>query len=166
MIVQARDKTGQYLVRAGSINESPEQVAFYEKQLASLQQQKSWSEALEKQLDEEQQASRRQHPRRYNKVYFNGPIETLEVSVLDFSSATVTRKPLDLPIRTFNQHTTEKTIQPLDPSVVVYDDLAVNWLKGASLTEEQLQKGWHPHSSIRRRPERCPHRVLPSPHVQ
>ncbi|WP_095114070.1 hypothetical protein [Pseudomonas sp. Irchel 3H7] len=148
LIVQARDKTGQYLVRAGSINESPEQVAFYEKQLTYLQQQKAWSATLEKQLTQEQQDFEQKHPRRYNKVYFNGPIETLEVSVLDFSSATVTRKSLDLPIRTFNQHTTEKTIQPLDPSVTVYDDLAVNWLKGASLTEEQLKAGIRVHQSV------------------
>jgi len=148
LIVQARDKTGQYLVRAGSINESPEQVAFYEKQLTYLQQQKAWSATLEKQLTQEQQDFEQKHPRRYNKVYFNGPIETLEVSVLDFSSATVTRKSLDLPIRTFNQHTTEKTIQPLDPSVTVYDDLAVSWLKGASLTEEQLKAGIRVHQSV------------------
>jgi hypothetical protein len=148
LIVQARDKTGQYLVRAGSINESPEQVAFYEKQLTYLQQQKAWSATLEKQLTQEQQDFEQKHPRRYNKIYFNGPIETLEVSVLDFSSATVTRKSLDLPIRTFNQHTTEKTIQPLDPSVTVYDDLAVNWLKGASLTEEQLKAGIRVHQSV------------------
>ncbi|MCF5701862.1 hypothetical protein [Pseudomonas syringae] len=148
LIVQARDNTGQYLVRAGSINESPEQVAFYEKQLAHLQQQKSWSEALETQLTNDQQTFEQQHPRRYNKVYFNGPIETLEVSVLDFSSATVTRKTLDLPIRAFNQHTTEKAIQPLDLPVVVYDDQAASWLKGASLTEEQLKAGIRIHQSV------------------
>ena len=121
-------------MRAGSINESPEQVTFYEKQLTHLQQQKTWSDALEKQLSDDQLAFEQQHPRRYNKVYFNGPIETLEVSLLDFSSATVTRKALDLPIRTFNPHTVEKTVQPLDLPIVVYDDLAANWLKGASLT--------------------------------
>lgn len=141
LIVQARDNTGQYLVRAGSINESPAQVAFYQKQLAGLQQQKAWSAALEKQLEDEQQAFEQQHPRRYNKVYFNGPITTLEVSVLDFSSATVTRKVLDLPVRDFHSHTTEKAVQPLDLPVVVYDDLASSWLKGASLTEEQLKSG-------------------------
>jgi hypothetical protein len=148
LIVQARDKTGQYLIRAGSINESPEQVAFYEKQLAYLQQQKGWSDTLEKQLTQEQQDFEQKHPRRYNKVYFNGPIDTLEVSVLDFSSATVTHKALDLPIRTFNQHTTQKAIQPLDLPVTVYDDLAVNWLKGASLTEEQLKAGIRIHQSV------------------
>nr|WP_315446312.1 hypothetical protein [uncultured Pseudomonas sp.] len=148
LIVQARDATGQYLARAGSINESPEQVSFYEKQLAHLQQQKAWSDTLEKQLGDEQQAFDQQHPRRYNKVYFNGPIETLEVSVLDFSAVTVTRKTLDLPIRAFHQHTTEKVIQPLDLPVVVYDDLAVNWLKGASLTEEQLKAGIRVHQSV------------------
>ena len=148
MIVQARDSTGQYLVRAGSINESPEQVAFYEKQLTNLQQQKAWSDALDKQLTAEQQAFEEKHPKRYNKVYFNGPIETLEVSVLDFSSVTVSRKALDLPIRAFKQHTTEKAIQPLDLPVTVYDDQTVNWLKGASLTEEQLKAGVRIHQSV------------------
>ncbi|WP_339507892.1 hypothetical protein [Pseudomonas sp. RL_35y_Pfl2_P42] len=148
LIVQARDATGQYLVRAGSINESPEQVAFYEKQLAHLQQQKTWSNALEKQLSADQQAFEQQHPQRYNKVYFNGPIETLEVRALDFSSATVTRQSLDLPIRAFHQHTTDKAIKPLDLPVVVYDDLAENWLKGASLTEEQLKAGIRVHQSV------------------
>lgn len=148
MIVQARDSTGQYLVRAGSINESPEQVAFYEKQLTNLQQQKAWSDALDKQLTAEQQAFEEKHPKRYNKVYFNGPIETLEVSVLDFSSVTVSRKALDLPIRAFKQHTTEKAIQPLDLPVTVYDDQTVSWLKGASLTEEQLKAGVRIHQSV------------------
>lgn len=148
LIIQARDKTGQYLVRAGSINESPDQVAFYQKQLTQLQQQKAWSDSLEKQLSDDQQAFEQQHPRRYNKVYFHGPIETLDVSVLDFSAVTVTRKTLDLPIRAFKQHTTEKTIQPLDPSVVVYDDQASNWLKGASLTEDQLKAGIRIHQSV------------------
>jgi hypothetical protein len=148
MIVQARDASGQYLLRAGSINESPEQVAFYEKQLTNLQQQKAWSDALDKQLTAEQQAFEEKHPKRYNKVYFNGPIETLEVSVLDFSSVTVSRKALDLPIRAFKQHTTEKAIQPLDLPVTVYDDQTVNWLKGASLTEEQLKAGVRIHQSV------------------
>lgn len=148
LIVQARDGTGQYLVRAGSINESPEQVNFYQKQLTHLQQQKNWSDALEHQLSAEQLAFEQQHPRRYNKVYFNGPIETLEVSLLDFSSATVTRKALDLPIRTFNPHTVEKTVQPLDLPIVVYDDLAANWLKGASLTEDQLKAGVRIQQSV------------------
>jgi hypothetical protein len=148
LIVQARDNTGQYLVRAGSINESPAQVAFYQKQLAGLQQQKAWSAALEKQLEDEQQAFEQQHPRRYNKVYFNGLIATLDVSVLDFSSATVTRKALDLPVRNFQSHTTEKAVQPLDLPVVVYDDMASNWLKGASLTEEQLKSGISVRQSV------------------
>ena len=148
LIVQARDSTGQFLVRAGAINENPEQVAFYQKQLAYLQQQKAWSETLEKKLDDEQQAFEQQHPRHYNKVYFNGPIDTLEVSLLDFSEATVTRKALDLPVREFDPHTTEKTVQPLDLPITVYDDLAPDWLKGASLTEEQLKSGVHIRQSV------------------
>ncbi|AMT90885.1 MULTISPECIES: hypothetical protein [Pseudomonas] len=148
LIVQARDASGQYLVRAGSINESPEQVEFYQKQLTQLQKQKSWSETLEKQLSDDQQAFEKDHSRRYNKVYFHGPIDTLEVSVLDFSSATVTRKSLDLPVRTFNPHTTAKAVQALDLPVVVYDDLAANWLKGADLTEEQLKAGVRIHQSV------------------
>ncbi|MHC8312741.1 hypothetical protein ACYZUC_24415 [Pseudomonas sp. GT1P32] len=140
LVVQARDATGQFLSRSGSINQTAAQIAFYQKQLAKMQQQKSWSEAFEKQLNEEQRAFEKQQTRHYSKVYFNGPIETLEVSLLDFSVATVTRKDLDLPIRRFDQHTTAKTIQPLTLPVVVYDDQAPTWLKGATLSEEQLKK--------------------------
>lgn len=140
LIVQAKDSTGQFLSRSGSINETAAQIAFYQKQLAQMQQQKAWSETFEKQLDEDQRAFEKQQTRHYTKMYFNGPIETLEVSVLDFSTATVTRKDLNLPIRRFDHDTTEKTIQPLSLPVVVYDDQAPLWLKGATLGEEQLKK--------------------------
>jgi hypothetical protein len=106
-----------------------------------MQQQKVWSDAFEKQLDEEHRNFEKQQTHRYSKVYFNGPIETLEVSLLDFSAATVTRKDLNLPVRRFDRTTTAKTIQPLNLPVVVYDDQAPTWLKGATLTEEQLKKG-------------------------
>jgi hypothetical protein len=148
LIVQARDATGQFLSRSGSINETAAQIAFYEKQLAKMQQQKLWSESLEKQLNEEQRTFEKQQKRHYSKVYFNGPIETLEVSLLDFSSVTVTRKDLNLPIRRFDRHTTAKTIQPLNLPVVVYDDNAATWLKGATLTEEQLKQGVRINQSV------------------
>ncbi|WP_309676999.1 hypothetical protein, partial [Pseudomonas sp.] len=140
LIVQAKDSTGQFLSRSGSINETSAQIAFYQKQLAKMQQQKAWSESFEKQIEEEQRAFEKQQRHQYSKVYFNGPIETLEVSVLDFSTATVTRKDLDLPVLRFDPHTTRKTIQPLTLPVVVYDDQAPIWLKGATLGEEQLKK--------------------------
>ncbi|VVQ35941.1 hypothetical protein PS943_04553 [Pseudomonas fluorescens] len=140
LIVQAKDSTGQFLARAGSINETAAQIAFYQKQLAKMQQQKAWSESFEKQINEEQRAFEKQQSHHYSKVYFNGPIETLEVSVLDFSTATVTRKDLNLPVLRFDPHTTQKTIQPLTLPVVVYDDQAPIWLKGATLGEEQLKK--------------------------
>ncbi|MGE7965444.1 hypothetical protein ACQKPC_24210 [Pseudomonas sp. NPDC089918] len=140
LIVQARDATGQFLSRSGAINETAAQIAFYQKQLAQMQLQKAWNEAFEKQLDDEQRAFEKQQTRHYTKVYFNGPIDTVEVSLLDFSTVTVTHKDLDLPIRRFDPHTTEKTIQPLTLPVVVYDDQAATWLKGATLGEEQLKK--------------------------
>ncbi|WCM50675.1 hypothetical protein OH720_27655 [Pseudomonas sp. WJP1] len=148
LIVQARDGTGQFLSRSGSINENAAQIAFYQKQLVKLQQQKLWSESLETQLNEEQRTFEKQQKRHYSKVYFNGTIETLEVSLLDFSSVTVTRKDLDLPVRRFDSHTTAKTIQPLNLPVVVYDDSAPTWLKGATLTEEQLKKGVKINQSV------------------
>jgi len=140
LIVQARDATGQFISRSGAINETAAQIAFYQKQLTQMQQQKAWSEAFEKQLDDEQRAFEKQQTRHYTKVYFNGPIDTVEVSLLDFSAVTVTHKDLNLPILRFDPHTTEKTIQPLTLPVVVYDDQAATWLKGATLGEEQLKK--------------------------
>ncbi|MBM6443353.1 hypothetical protein JQF37_06970 [Pseudomonas sp. MIL9] len=148
LIVQARDSTGQFLTRSGSINETASQIAFYQQQLAKMQQQKTWTDAFGKQLDEEQRAFEKQQTHHYSKVYFNGPIETLEVSLLDFSGATVTRKDLNLPVRRLDRHTTEKTIQPLSFPVVVYDDQASTWLKGAALTEEQLKKGVNISQSV------------------
>jgi len=140
LIVQAKDTTGGFLTHSGSINESAAQIAFYEKQLGEMQAQTAWSDTFEKQLKDEQQAFEQQQTHHYTRVYFNGNVDTLEVSVLDFSAATVTRRDLQLPVLRFDPNTTEKTIQPLSVPVVVYDDQAATWLKGAALTEEQLQK--------------------------
>lgn len=139
LLVQARDGTGQFLTRSGSINESAAQVAFYEKQLAQLQQQKAWSEALDKQLTDAQKAFERTQTSHYAKVYFNGVIDTLQVNVLDFSKATVTRKALDLPVMRFDKNSLQQSVQPLPMPVTVYDDAAASWLKDASMTEDQLK---------------------------
>ncbi|WP_426109488.1 hypothetical protein [Pseudomonas sp. TWR1-1-4] len=139
LLVQARDSTGQFLTRSGSINESNAQVTFYEKQLAEMQKQKAWSEAFEKQLTDEQKAFERKQSSHYAKVYFNGVIDNLQVNVLDFSTATRTRKDLDLPVLRFDKNSLQKTVQPLPMPVTVYDDSAANWLKDASMTEDQLK---------------------------
>ncbi|MCF5171504.1 hypothetical protein [Pseudomonas canadensis] len=139
LLVQARDSTGQFLTRSGSINESNAQVTFYEKQLAEMQKQKAWSEAFEKQLTDEQKAFERKQSSHYAKVYFNGEIDNLQVNVLDFSTATRTRKDLDLPVLRFDKNSLQKTVQALPMPVTVYDDSAANWLKDASMTEDQLK---------------------------
>ncbi|WP_426100612.1 MULTISPECIES: hypothetical protein [unclassified Pseudomonas] len=139
LLVQARDSTGQFLTRSGSINESTAQVAFYEKQLAQMQKQKAWSDTLEKQLTDEQKAFEHQQNSHYAKVYFNGLIDTLQVDVLDFSTATVTHKDLDLPVLRFDKNSLQKTVQALPMAVTVYDDGAANWLKNATMTEDQLK---------------------------
>ncbi|KTC49042.1 hypothetical protein AO262_18445 [Pseudomonas fluorescens ABAC62] len=139
LLVQARDSTGQFLTRAGSINESAAQVAFYEKQLAEMQKQKAWSEGFEKQLTDEQKAFEHTQGTHYTKVYFNGLIDNLQVNVMDFSTATVTRKDLDLPVLRFDKNSLEKTVQALPMPVTVYDDGASSWLKDATMTEDQLK---------------------------
>ena len=139
LLVQARDGTGQFLTRSGSINESSAQVEFYQKQLAEMQKQKAWSDGFEKQLVDEQKAFEHKQSSHYAKVYFNGLIDTLQINVLDFSTATVTRKDLDLPVLRFDKNSLEKTVQALPMPVTVYDDSAASWLKDASLTEEQLK---------------------------
>ncbi|MGY2361233.1 hypothetical protein ACW9IO_01625 [Pseudomonas azotoformans] len=139
LLVQARDTTGQFLTRSGSINESSAQVAFYEKQLAEMQKQKAWSQAFEKQLTDEQKAFEHKQGSHYAKVYFNGVIDNLQVNVLDFSTATRTRKDLDLPVLRFDKNSLQKTVQALPMPVTVYDDSAAGWLKDASMTEDQLK---------------------------
>lgn len=140
LIIQARDSTGQFLARAGSINESAEQLAFYQQQLAQMLKQNAWSEAFEQQLDDEQQGFDEQHPIHYRKVYFNGTVDHVDISVLDFSTAFVTRKALDLPVRTFDKTAVNKQIQALTLPVVVYDDQAPDYLKKATLDPEHLKK--------------------------
>ncbi|MDR9878103.1 hypothetical protein RJC98_23225 [Pseudomonas allii] len=139
LLVQARDSTGQFLTRSGSINESSAQVAFYEKQLAEMQKQKVWSEAFEKQLTDEQKAFEHKQSSHYAKVYFNGVIDNLQVNVLDFSTATRTRKDLDLPVMRFDKNSLQNSVQALPMPVTVYDDGAASWLKDASMTEDQLK---------------------------
>ena len=139
LLVQARDSTGQFLTRSGSINENAAQVAFYEKQLAEMQKQTAWSDAFEKQLTDEQKAFEHKQTSHYAKVYFNGLIENLQVNVLDFSKATLTRKDLDLPVLRFDKNSLQSTVQALPMPVTVYDDSAPSWLKDASMTEEQLK---------------------------
>ncbi|KRA26373.1 hypothetical protein ASD70_19295 [Pseudomonas sp. Root569] len=140
LLVQARDSTGQFLTRSGSINESAAQVAFYEKQLAEMQKQKTWSEALEKQLTDEQKAFEHKQSSHYAKVYFNGLIDNLQVNVLDFSTATVTHKDLNLPVLRFDRNSLQQTVQALPMPVTVYDDSAASWLKDASMSEDQLKR--------------------------
>ena len=140
LLVQARDSTGQFLTRSGSINESAAQVAFYEKQLAEMHKQKAWSDAFEKQLTDEQKAFERKQTSHYAKVYFNGLIDNLQVNVMDFSQVTVTHKDLDLPVMRFDRNSLQHSVQALPMPVTVYDDSAASWLKDASMTEEQLKK--------------------------
>ncbi|PIB71373.1 hypothetical protein [Pseudomonas sp. 2995-3] len=140
LLVQARDSTGQYLTRSGSINENAAQVAFYEKQLAEMQKQNAWSDAFEKQLTDEQKAFEHKQSSHYAKVYFNGLIDTLQVDVLDFSKATLTRKDLDLPVQRFDKNSLQSSVQALPMPVTVYDDSAASWLKDAAMTEDQLKK--------------------------
>lgn len=139
LLVQARDKSGQWLSRAGSINESPEQLAFYRQQLGEMLEQKSWSLDLEKRLNDEQRAFDQQ-PHYYTQVYFSGKIDQLEVSVMDFSTVNVVRKDLDLPVRQFDPKTTDKEIQPLELPVTVLDEQASQYLRDADLDPEQLRK--------------------------
>lgn len=139
LLVEARDSTGQFLTRSGSINESAAQVAFYEKQLAEMQKQTAWSEAFEKKLVDQQKDFEHKQSSHYAKVYFNGVIDNLQISVLDFSKATLTRKDLDLPVLRFDKNSLQKTVQTLPMPVTVYDDGAASWLKDATLTEDQLK---------------------------
>ena len=139
LLVEARDSTGQFLTRSGSINESAAQVAFYEKQLAEMQKQTTWSEAFEKKLVDQQKDFEHKQSSHYAKVYFNGVIDNLQISVLDFSKATLTRKDLDLPVLRFDKNSLQKTVQALPMPVTVYDDGAASWLKDATLTEDQLK---------------------------
>lgn len=140
LIIQAKDQTGQFLSRSGSMNESPEQLALYRQQLEEMLKQPAWSEAFEKQLHDQLKAFVQQQPRYYSKVYFNGVVDSIDLNVLDFSDVRVTRRTLDLPIYQLDKTIVGKAIEPLPLPVVVYNDQAPAYLKDANLAPEQLKK--------------------------
>ncbi|MGV8919234.1 MAG: hypothetical protein ACOH2R_15775 [Pseudomonas sp.] len=140
LVVQAQDRTHQYLSRAAGITQSAEQIAFYQKQLDELMAQKQYTDAFHQQQVADLHAFNRQLKTHYTKVYFNGTIEKLQVSVLDYAQSQIRKTQLSLPVRQFNEHTFGLTVEPLSPPVVVYDAEASDFLKSYEMDDEQLRK--------------------------
>jgi hypothetical protein len=137
--IQAQDKTGQFLTHAGGITQNADQVAFYEKQLAEMEAQKQYSEAFQHQQEAELHAFNQQQKTHYAKMYFNGLLDKVQVSVLDYSQSKISDTKLSVPVRQFDEHSVGLTAQPL-LLPVVYDAEAPNYLKSYELDEEQLKK--------------------------
>ncbi|MDB6146187.1 MAG: hypothetical protein JWP80_5231 [Pseudomonas sp.] len=148
LIIQAQDKTGQFLSRAGGITQNATQIAFYEKQLAALMNQKTWDETLQHQQEAELHAFNRQQKTHYAKMYFNGVIDKVQVSVLDYSQSKISETALSVPVRQFDEHTFGQSAQPLLLPVVVYDAEAANYLKSYEMDEEQLKKSIVIHQDV------------------
>ncbi|WP_397451302.1 hypothetical protein [Pseudomonas sp. NA-150] len=140
LVLQAQDRTHQFLSRAAGITQSAEQLAFYQKQLDALMAQKQYSDAFHQQQIADLHAFNRQLKTHYTKAYFNGTIEKLQVSVLDYAQSEIRKTQLSLPVRQFNEHTFGLTVQPLSMPVVVYDSEAQDFLKSYEMNEEQLRK--------------------------
>jgi hypothetical protein len=139
LIIQAQDKTGQFLTHAGGITQNADQVAFYEKQLAEMEAQKQYSEAFEHQQQAELHAFNRQQKIHYAKAYFNGLLDKVQVSVLDYSQSKISDTKLSVPVRQFDEPSLGLTAQPL-LLPRVYDAEAPDYLKSYDLDEEQLKK--------------------------
>ncbi|MDB5983357.1 MAG: hypothetical protein JWQ69_4372 [Pseudomonas sp.] len=139
LIIQAQDKTGQFLTHAGGITQNADQVAFYEKQLAKMEGQKQYSEAFQHQQEAELHAFNRQQKTHYAKMYFNGLLDKVQVSVLDYSQSKISDTTLSVPVRQLDEHMVGLTAQPL-LLPVVYDAEAPDYLKSYEQNEEQLKK--------------------------
>lgn len=148
LIIQAQDKTRQFLSRSGGVTLNATQIAFYEKQLAALMDQKQYSEAFQNQLDADLHAFNQKQKNHYAKMYFNGLIDRVQVSVLDYSQTNISKTELSVPVRQFDEHTFGLTIQPLPLPVVVYDAQIEDRLKTYDLSEEQLKKSIVIHQDV------------------
>ncbi|MEB0076755.1 hypothetical protein QN386_11215 [Pseudomonas sp. CCI3.2] len=148
LVVQAQDKTGQFLTRAGGITQNPSQVTFYEKKLDALMEQKQLTPEFQAQLNAEMHTFHRQQKTHYAKVYFNGMVDKVDVSVLDYSQTKISKTELSVPIRQFDEHTFGLEVQPLLLPVVVYDNQAADFLKTYDMNEEQLKKSIVIHQDV------------------
>ena len=148
LIIQAQDRTHQFLSQAAGITQSVEQIAFYQKQLDELMAQKQYSETFHQQQIADLHTFDRQLKTHYTKAWFNGMIEKLRVNVLDYAQSQIRTTRLSLPVRQFNELTFGLTIQPLSMPVVVYDSEAEDFLKSYDMNEEQLRKSIVIHQDV------------------
>ncbi|MDY7561938.1 hypothetical protein QN382_01705 [Pseudomonas sp. 10B1] len=140
LVVQAQDKTGRFLTRAGGIAQDASQIAFYEKKLDALMRQKQFSPEFQTELNADMHAFHLQHKTHYAKVYFNGTVDKVDVSVLDYSQTKISKTQLSVPVRQFDEYTFGLEVQPLLLPVVVHDVQAENFLKTYDMNEGQLRK--------------------------
>jgi hypothetical protein len=147
LVIQGQDKTGQFLTRAGSITQNADQVAFYEKQLADMEGQKQYSEAFQHQQEAKLHAFNQKQKTHYAKMYFNGLLEKVQVSVLDYSQSKISETALSVPVRQFDEHSVGMTAQPL-LLPVVYDAEAPDYLKSYELDEDQLKQSIVIHQDV------------------
>jgi len=148
LIVQAQDKTGHYLTRAGSITQNATQVAFYEKKLAALMDQKQLTPEYQAQLNAEIHTFNQQQKTHYAKVFFNGMVDKVDISVLDYSQTKVSKTELSVPVRQFDEHTFGLKVQPLLLPVVVHDTQAADFLKTYDMNEEQFKQSIVLHQDV------------------
>jgi hypothetical protein len=103
LIIQARDATGSSLHARARSTKMPSNWRFTSNNWPRCSSKPPGVTPSRNSWIDEQKAFEQKHPSHYSKVYFNGTVDTLQVNVLDFSSATVTRKTLDLPVRMLRQ---------------------------------------------------------------
>ncbi|MDB6051012.1 MAG: hypothetical protein JWR17_3758 [Pseudomonas sp.] len=140
LIVQAQDNTGHYLTQAAGITQNAAQVAFYEKRLAALMDQKQLSPEFQAQLIADLHVFNQQRKTHYAKVFFNGVVDKVEVSVFDYSQTKISKTELSVPVRQFDEHTFGPQVQPLLLPVVVHDTQAADFLSTYDMDEEHFKK--------------------------
>lgn len=148
LIVQAQDKEGHYLTRASGITQNAAQVEFYEKKLAELMDQKQLTPEFQTQLNAQLHTFNQQQKTHYAKVFFNGMVDKVEISVLDYSQTKISKTQLSVPVRQFNERTYGLEVQPLLLPVVVHDTQAADFLKTYDMNEEQFRQSVLIHQDV------------------
>lgn len=140
LLVQAQDATEKFLRTRGEVFLGDDEARLYEEQLNTLLKQKTFSEQLAQQQQEQLITFKRTSQVRYRKQYFYGDVENISVTAMDFSDALTVQKPLTVPVYDFSPLVVGSSLQAMPNPVVIHDLKAEAKLNGYNMTAEQLLK--------------------------
>ncbi|MGF6114473.1 hypothetical protein [Pseudomonas frederiksbergensis] len=140
LLIQAQDTTGKFLKPRGEVFLGDDEARLYKEQLDTLLKQKTFSEQLAQQQQEQLTAFKRTSQVQYRTQYFFGDVKNISVTAMDFSDALTVQKTLTVPIYDFSSFVVGSAVQAMPNPVVIHDLKAEAKLSGYNMTAEQLLK--------------------------